>query len=193
MKKIILISTLLLFVFSFKETSADLIRVNINNFYSELSFHGEWIQYENNVKVWRPLGVNLNWRPYYYGSWVWTDDGWYWDSDEDFGWAVYHYGRWQYDDFYGWVWFPGKVWAPAWVEWRYNNDYLGWAPLPRHASFDVAIGIHFSNNWITSHQHWNFVKYNRFFHKNVHAYVVKNSNNFRIFKKDKTQNQLLCC
>ncbi len=25
---------------------------------------------------------------------------------------------------------PGYVWAPAWVAWRSDNDYTGWAPLP---------------------------------------------------------------
>ena len=30
----------------------------------------------------------------------------------------------------GWFWIPGDEWAPAWVDWRYSNDYVGWAPLP---------------------------------------------------------------
>ena len=50
-------------------------------------------------------------------------------SDEPYGWATYHYGRWLYDDFQGWVWKPGVEWAPAWVGWRSNDDYIGWAPL----------------------------------------------------------------
>src|SRR6266496_1683468 len=33
-------------------------------------------------------------------------------------------------DRYGWVWIPGTVWAPAWVTWTYNDNYVGWAPLP---------------------------------------------------------------
>src|SRR5262245_22210570 len=27
-------------------------------------------------------------------------------------------------------WIPGDEWAPAWVNWRYGDDYVGWAPLP---------------------------------------------------------------
>src|SRR5688572_32433779 len=41
-----------------------------------------------------------------------TDDGWFWDSDERFGWATYHYGRWINHRYYGWVWVPGTEWAP---------------------------------------------------------------------------------
>ena len=25
---------------------------------------------------------------------------------------------------------PGDEWAPAWVDWRYGGDDVGWAPLP---------------------------------------------------------------
>src|SRR6266536_813741 len=42
----------------------------------------------------------------------------------------YHDGTWVYTDRYGWVWIPGTVWAPAWVTWTYNDNYVGWAPLP---------------------------------------------------------------
>ena len=69
-----------------------------------------------------------------YGHWVYTDDwGWYWVSDEnedDWGWVVYHYGRWSHDRGIGWFWVPGDEWAPAWVDWRYGGDDIGWAPMP---------------------------------------------------------------
>ena len=55
------------------------------------------------------------WRPYYYGRWEWTTEGWLWVSDEPFGWATYHYGRWSFDGGLGWFWVPGYQWAPAWV------------------------------------------------------------------------------
>ncbi|MCX7916289.1 MAG: hypothetical protein N3A53_08330, partial [Verrucomicrobiae bacterium] len=48
---------------------------------------------------------------------------------EPFGWAVFHYGRWYYDDYYGWIWIPDRIWGPAWVEWRETETYVGWAPL----------------------------------------------------------------
>ena len=71
---------------------------------------------------------------YAYGRWVYTDDwGWYWVSDDveaNWGWVVYHYGRWAFERGFGWFWVPGDEWAPAWVNWRYGDDYVGWAPLP---------------------------------------------------------------
>ncbi len=37
----------------------------------------------------------------------------------------------------GWFWVPGDEWAPAWVDWRYGDDYIGWAPLPPEDMVDV--------------------------------------------------------
>jgi len=74
----------------------------------------------------------VEWRPYCYGYWEWTDCGWYWVSDEPWAWACYHYGTWVYDSNYGWVWVPDIEWAPAWVYWRSGGGYVGWAPCPPH-------------------------------------------------------------
>jgi len=99
-----------------------------------LDAYGHWIQHAPYGEVWVPDGVSPDWRPYEYGHWVFTDDwGWYWVSDEsedDWGWVVYHYGRWAFDRAIGWFWVPGDEWAPAWVDWRYGGDDIGWAPLP---------------------------------------------------------------
>ena len=74
--------------------------------------------------------VDRDWRPYSQGYWSYTDDyGWYWVSDEPFAWAVFHYGRWTYDEDDGWIWIPDTEWGPAWVTWRWSDDYVGWAPL----------------------------------------------------------------
>ena len=78
--------------------------------------------------------VPADWRPYTRGRWIYTDDwGWYWEAaDEEaaWGWVAYHYGRWVLDHDLGWIWVPGEDWGPAWVDWRYGDDYVGWAPLP---------------------------------------------------------------
>jgi len=66
---------------------------------------------------------------------MWTGDGWYWVSDEQWAWATYHYGRWVYDSYYGWVWTPDTEWGPSWVCWREGGGYVGWAPLPPGAAF----------------------------------------------------------
>jgi uncharacterized protein DUF6600 len=52
------------------------------------------------------------------------------EGEADWGWAAYHYGRWVRDDDEGWVWIPGKEWAPAWVSWRRGGHRVGWAPQP---------------------------------------------------------------
>ncbi|MGD1046259.1 MAG: DUF6600 domain-containing protein [Bacteroidota bacterium] len=139
------------------------IGIQFGFFYSSLVPHGEWIKVESGTRVWRPFHIPHHWRPYLVGRWVWTDDyGWYWMSNEPFGWITYHYGRWYYDDYYGWVWTPDDVWAPAWVEWRYDDDYIGWAPLPPYATFHMTFGIRFTTHWSAPAHYWNIVHYNRF-------------------------------
>ncbi len=94
---------------------------------------------------------------------MWTNDyGWYWLSNEPFGWITYHYGRWYDDDYYGWVWMPDDVWGPAWVEWRYDDDYIGWAPLPPYATFTISLGMRLTIHWIAPVHYWNFVRHHRF-------------------------------
>ncbi len=103
-------------------------------FQAALDQYGEWRRDPRYGDVWVPTGLSPDWRPYENGHWVYTDDwGWYWvsdDTEEDFGWVVYHYGRWAFDPGTGWFWVPGDEWAPAWVDWRYGGDTVGWAPLP---------------------------------------------------------------
>ncbi|NOT34777.1 MAG: hypothetical protein HOP12_11480 [Candidatus Eisenbacteria bacterium] len=100
-------------------------------FYDALDGYGDWPLVEPYGFVFRPRVDPVWWRPYYDGYWSPTDNyGWVWNSADPFGWATDHYGRWLYDDFKGWVWVPGLDWAPAWVEWTYGNDLIGWAPLP---------------------------------------------------------------
>ncbi len=99
-----------------------------------LEQYGSWRPHPRFGDVWVPNGVPSDWRPYEYGHWVYTDEwGWYWVSDAveaDWGWVVFHYGRWAFERGLGWFWVPGDEWAPAWVNWRYGDDYSGWAPLP---------------------------------------------------------------
>lgn len=115
-------------------------------FYDQLTPEGHWLNDDDYGYVWQPdVAVSTSsWRPYSDGHWVWTDRGWFWYSNEDFGWATYHYGRWVLIDGVGWVWVPGREWAPAWVSWRHtdDDDYIGWAPLPPESSFSVSVGIH---------------------------------------------------
>ena len=101
-----------------------------NEFYEPLSSQGYWVEAGSYGRCWHPSYVAASWRPYCSGYWVWTDYGWYWESDEPWAWACYHYGRWAYDPYYGWVWVPDTVWGPSWVCFREGGGYVGWAPLP---------------------------------------------------------------
>ena len=100
-------------------------------FYDSLSSYGSWFETSDYGYVWQPVVVReANWRPYARGRWICSDRGWTWLSEEPFGWATYHYGRWALLRGRGWVWVPGSQWAPCWVSWRENANYIGWAPLP---------------------------------------------------------------
>lgn len=154
-------------------------------FYSSLSPYGTWIQIDGGLNVWRPTHLRIGWVPYKYGRWVWTEDGWYWDSDEPYGYIVFHYGRWYYDDYYGWIWIPGDVWAPAWVEWRYDNDYIGWAPLPPYASFSIGLGIRFTTGYETPYRYWHFVKYRYLCNRYVYKYYEPERYKQRIYSGTK--------
>jgi len=118
----------------------------VNYFYNDLAPYGTWIQLDGVGWCWQPrvVVVNAGWQPYCdSGHWVNTEAGWYWVSDYSWGWAPFHYGRWQRHNRCGWVWLPDRVWGPAWVVWRSGGDSCGWAPLPPHAEFDLALGWRF--------------------------------------------------
>jgi hypothetical protein len=112
------------------EVSASLQIHARTDFEAPLAPQGTWVDVGSYGRCWRPAHVAVGWRPYVEGRWVWTDCGWYWESDEPWGWACYHYGTWVQDPALGWVWVPGVEWAPAWVSWRVADGYIGWAPLP---------------------------------------------------------------
>lgn len=93
--------------------------------------HGHWEMHPGYGWVWVPRAsvVGPGWRPYTRGHWVYTANGWTWNSDFSWGWAPFHYGRWALSGS-RWVWIPGSEWAPAWVAWRTHAEVVGWAPLP---------------------------------------------------------------
>ena len=120
---------------------------DVSYFYNDLSPYGTWVSLEGIGWCWQPRTVvtSRGWRPYCDGGhWVYTDAGWFWQSDYSWGWAPFHYGRWQLHPNCGWVWAPDRVWGPAWVTWRTSGDVCGWAPLPPRADFDVHLGWRFN-------------------------------------------------
>ena len=67
----------------------------------ELSPYGSWAASAEYGNVWVPSGMPPDWHPYSYGQWVYTDAGWYWQSNYSWGWLPFHYGRWQRSPEYG--------------------------------------------------------------------------------------------
>jgi hypothetical protein len=109
--------------------------------YSNLSDHGSWLVSTHYGRVWQPREYNRGWNPYSDGHWIYTDMGWAWVSDYEWGAVPYHYGTWVDDADAGWVWIPGRTWAPAWVVFRTTPEYIGWAPVPPGFSVGMSIDM----------------------------------------------------
>jgi len=123
-------------------------------FQDDLTPYGEWTWIAGPGWVWSPHVVPAGWRPYTLGRWVYTDYGWTWASDEEFGWAVYHYGRWHNDAARGWVWVPGLEWGPAWVAWQSGGGYVGWAPLPWQVRWRAEVGLDWGEVHVSLDPSW---------------------------------------
>jgi hypothetical protein len=186
MKRIIIFLTMIiLIVFADNKINAK-TNVDIGGgvyFYSSLAPYGNWIEINGGITVWRPARVDREWQPYTDGYWIWTNDGWFWKSYEPYGYITYHYGRWYYDDYYGWIWVPDNQWAPAWVEWRYDDDYIGWAPLPPYAGFSASFGINFTMNFFTPYNRWHFVRYRYFCDPYSYRYYVPSREVYRFYDR----------
>jgi hypothetical protein len=152
--------------------------VSISFFYDSLAPHGEWISSAQFGYVWRPVRVVSDWRPYYDGSWVYTDFGWTFVSDDPWGWATDHYGRWYLDPYYGWVWVPGYEWAPAWVVFQQGGGYVGWAPLPPNVSLSLAIG----GGYRVDPRAYCFVEERHFVDRRVRRHVVSPERNVHLVR-----------
>jgi hypothetical protein len=127
-------------------------QVTVNYFNTSLAPYGTWVELPGYGRCWRPTVAyyDSSWQPYCdRGQWVYTDCGWYWNSDYSWG-TTFHYGRWFRDTHLGWCWWPDTVWAPSWVTWRSGNDFCGWAPLPPFAVFQPGIGFVYQGNGVST-------------------------------------------
>ncbi len=154
-------------------------RLDFDYCYNYLSPYGTWVRLDPYGYVWRPRHMGYRWRPYSEGHWVWTDDGWMWIDDAEWGWIPFHYGRRGWDDDFGWYWVPGTEWGPAWVTWRWNDMYMGWAPIPPGVDFragmdyaSVAVGV--------PARFWVFVGGSHFLDGDVRAAVLPYERNVTI-------------
>jgi hypothetical protein len=153
---------------------------SLDSFRMQLAPYGTWMDVAGYGLCWRPSVAMTDpyWRPYCdQGHWMYTADGWFWQSDSPWGDIVFHYGRW-YRDSRGWVWVPGYDWAPAWVCWRHADGYCGWAPLPPRAVFKPGVGLWFGGRLAVDVDFglgadmFTFVPYDRFWDHNLHAFLV---------------------
>jgi hypothetical protein len=149
-------------------------------FQAQLAPYGAWMDVPGYGPCWRPTvaATDPYWRPYCdQGHWVYTADGWFWQSDYPWGDIAFHYGRW-YRDSLGWMWVPGYDWAPAWVCWRQADGYCGWAPLPPGAIFKAGVGLWFGGHLAVDvdfglgAEVFTFVPYDHFWDHNLHAFLL---------------------
>ncbi|HEX9671336.1 MAG TPA: DUF6600 domain-containing protein, partial [Thermoanaerobaculia bacterium] len=144
---------------------------------SSLHRYGSWVNY-NHSWVWRPR-VAVGWRPYHYGRWAYTPAGYFWVTSEPWGWVPYHYGTWDYVPAYGWLWYPGRTFAPAWVYWYWGSSHIGWCPVGYYTHW-------YNRGWGGGFRHgvygwvggdwghfgdWNFVPYNHFGRRDLHRWA----------------------
>ena len=157
--------------------------------YDRLAPYGNWIYLNPYGYVWIPRHMTYGWRPYSDGHWVYTDYGWTWISDQEWGDIPFHYGRWGYDNYIGWFWVPGTVWGPAWVSWRSNDQYMGWAPLPPGVEFgpgmnfnsiSIAIPINF----------WIFIQGSHFQDPYLNSYVLPYERNWTLTRYTTLHNNM---
>ena len=94
---------------------------------ASLDGYGTWIS-DGGRHVWRPR-VAADWHPYWHGRWRHTPLGLTWVSSEPWGWAPYHYGTWDHHPRWGWVWYPGTAFSPAWVYWYWGPEHVAWVPI----------------------------------------------------------------
>jgi hypothetical protein len=165
----------------YQEPPEDVADVSV--FYEPLAPYGTWIALPEYGQVWIPHDVSPEWRPYTTGRWVYTDYGWTWVSDQEWGWAPFHYGRWTYVASYGWVWIPGTVWAPAWVVWRHSPGWVGWAPLPPQVVVRPGIEIRAANIDVHINPSWFcFVEERRILAPHVRTYIAPPARNVSLIQ-----------
>lgn len=98
------------------------------------SLYGEWLWDRYYGYVWRPFLNDRSypgggrWMPYAHGRWTSVQGQLFWVPYERWGWVPYHLGIWMWNKKKGWLWIPGSVFAPAWVDWTYYGGFFCWRP-----------------------------------------------------------------
>jgi hypothetical protein len=141
---------------------------------SSLDRYGDWVNVGSRY-AWHPGSVGADWRPYWDGRWGYTPSGLTWISNEPWGWSTYHYGSWDYAPVYGWVWYPGVQYSPAWVYWYWGPSYAAWCPSGYYSRYYGAYGYRYGvygwagGGW-DGFANWSFVPTRYFGHRNLRDY-----------------------
>jgi hypothetical protein len=163
--------------------------MDMDYMYNYLAPYGNWVNMQPYGYVWTPRHMGYRWRPYSQGRWVMTDYGWTWLPNEVWGSIPFHYGRWGYDDGFGWFWVPGTVWGPAWVSWRWSNQYAGWAPLPPGVEFRA--GMDFASlSFNIPIRFWIFLQAPHFLDRDVYRYALPYERNATIINYTSAHNKI---
>lgn len=146
------------------------------------------------IFIWKPsvklavapiMGSEPNmYIPYTNGQWVHTDAGWYFKAPTPVEELVHHYGRWVNSPTTGWVWIPGRVWAPAWVDWKENDEFIAWAPIPA-STYVVNDEI---KTPVIDDDKYILVEKKDFLKPNLHKYIrIENKNKVIINEMSRTE------
>lgn len=144
---------------------------------ASLGRYGSWVNVGSRY-AWRPRSVDSSWRPYWDGRWIYTPSGLTWVSNEPWGWATYHYGSWDYAPSYGWVWYPGTQYSPAWVYWYWGPSYAAWCPSGYYNRYrsgygwnDLRIGVYgWAGGGWDGFLNWNFIPTRYFGRRDQRSY-----------------------
>ena len=112
--------------------------VDAGGYRDALGAHGEWVDVDDR-RAWKP-NVENNWQPYSRGRWTDTPAGLYWVARDPWGPLTYHYGSWNRHPAWGWIWYPGLVYAPSHVYWYWGPSYVGWIPRGYYQHYYRGLG-----------------------------------------------------
>ncbi len=157
---------------SYTRTTEVYVDESIRYAAAPLRSHGTWVSVRG-ARAWQPH-VKYGWRPYSRGRWRHTPTGLFWVSYEPWGWVPHHYGNWDIVPGYGWVWFPGRRFASAWVFWYWGPRYVGWVPWGYYSNhYGSRFGLSFAvYGYAGGHfRDWCFTPYDRFGHRDQHRYI----------------------
>ena len=168
------------------QVKAQSVSVSLSVFQKSLSPYGRWVNHRTYGQVW--IANQRNFTPYETnGHWAYTNYGWTWVSDYDWGWAPFHYGRWNWEPSLGWYWIPDYDWGPAWVAWRNSGDYYGWAPLA--PGLNISVGVSYATR-IPSGR-WVFAPRQYINSPSISRYYVPRTKNITIIKNTTIVNNIV--